>query len=155
MKIERFSLFLLRVYVGYLFWTAGWQKWKSDPPFTDGEALTRFLKKCLVDNPPGTIAAALIQSYYLPHVELLSWMVVIGELAVGVALMSGTATRLACVAGILMNLNFFVASNGSFTSFDNNAFFILIQFALLCFAAGRFLGLDYFLSKKFSNEYLW
>ena len=108
-----------------------------------------------MDNPPGTISAALIQSYFIPHAQMLAWMVVVGELCIGAALLSGTATRLACALGILMNLNFFLVTNGSMTTFDNNVFFILIQFSLLCSAAGRFLGIDYFLNKKFSNNYLW
>lgn len=148
-------MFLLRVYVGYLFLTSGWEKWTSTPPFTDGEALAHFLKGCLAKAESGSITAALIQSYYIPNAHVLAWMVVIGELAVGAALLSGTATRLACVMGICMNVNFLIASSGNFLTFDNNAFFILIQLALLFSAAGRFLGLDYFLNKKFSNNYLW
>ncbi len=155
MKLERVALLLLRLYVGYLFLTAGWQKWTADPSFTTGEALGTFLNKCLTDATPGTISAALIQSYYLPHVKLLAWFVVLGELGVGAALLTGTATRIACAAGIVMNSSFFLATNGSFASFDNNAFFILIQLVLLTTAAGRFFGVDYFLSKKFSNNYLW
>ncbi len=155
MKAERISLFLLRIYVGYLFLSAGWQKWSADPPFTDGLALLNFLKKCLADVPSGSITAALIHTYFMPYSHALSWMVVLGEIAVGSALLSGTATRLACVFGIIMNINFLIVTGGTFTTFDNNAFFILIQFALLCTAAGRFMGIDYLLSKKFPGSYLW
>lgn len=155
MNSDKIAMFLLRIYVGFLFLTAGWGKWTADPSFTGGEALTSFLKKCLSNLQPGTISAALVQSYYLPNVQTLSWLVVIGEIAVGAALLLGAGTRVACVAGIFMNVNFMVATHGGFLAFDNNAIFILIQFALLSTAAGRFLGLDYFLSKKFSNPILW
>lgn len=155
MKFERVALFLLRIYVGYLFFISGWQKWKAEPSFTDGVALTQFLKKCLADAPEGSIGSALIQSYYIPNVHILAWLIVIGEICVGAALLAGAATRFACVVGIFINFNIFMATNGSFMTFDNNAFFILIQFALLCSAAGRFMGVDYFLNKKFSNGYLW
>ncbi|OGH56291.1 MAG: hypothetical protein A3G34_06325 [Candidatus Lindowbacteria bacterium RIFCSPLOWO2_12_FULL_62_27] len=155
MKSERFAILLLRLYVGYLFLMAGWSKWTQTPPYTTGEDIAHFLNVKLAACEPNTIGSALIQGYYLPHSKLLAWMVVLGEMAVGAALLSGTATRLACVCGIFMNANFFIATSGSFLTFDNNAFFILIQLLLLCAAAGRFMGIDYFLSKKFSNAYLW
>lgn len=155
MKAERFALLLLRIYIGYLFLMAGWDKWSQQPPYTTGEDLVHFLNVKLAACEPNTVSSALIQRYYLPHAKLFSWLVVLGEMGVGAALLTGTATRLACVAGMFMNLNFFIATGGSFTTFDNNTFFILIQFALLCSAAGRFMGIDYFLSKKFSNSYLW
>lgn len=153
--LERMALLLLRLQVGYLFLTSGYQKWSAEPSFTNGEALLGFLKMCLMKHEPGTVSAAMIQSYFIPNVHLLSWLVVLGELGVGAALLSGTATRLACVAGILMNANFMAAQGGSFLDYDNNAFFILIQFVLMAGAAGRFMGVDYFLNKKIPNKYLW
>lgn len=155
MNAERFAMFLLRLYIGFLFLTAGWGKWSQEPSYTAGEDLAHFLKIKLAACEPNTVSAALIQSYYIPNAKLLSWLVVLGELGVGAALLAGAATRLACGIGIFMNLNFLLATSGSFLTFDNNAFFILIQFALLSAAAGRFMGVDYFLSKKFSNNYLW
>lgn len=155
MKFERIALLLLRLYIGYLFLTAGWDKWVADPSFTTGEALSAFLQKGLVESQPGSISAALIQSYFIPNAKALAWLVVVGELCVGAALLTGTATRIACVVGIFMNVNFLVVTHGTFQTFDNNIFFILIQLALLASAAGRFMGIDYFLSKKFSNNYLW
>lgn len=155
MKAEKFALLLLRLYIGYLFLSTGWDKWAQEPPYTTGEDLVHFLKMKLTEFEPNSLSRALIQSYYIPHAKLLSWLVVFGEIGVGAALISGTATRLACLLGIFMNMNFYIATNGSFTTFDNNAFFILIQLTLLASAAGRFMGIDYFLSKKFSNSYLW
>lgn len=153
MKFERIALLLLRLYIGYLFLTAGWDKWNDK--YTAGADLEHFLKNRMAASEPNTVSAAVIQRYYIPNTKILAWLVVLGEMGVGGALLLGAATRLACAVGIFMNVNFLLATNGSFLTFDNNVFFILVQFALLCSAAGRFIGIDYFLSKKFSNNYLW
>ncbi|MBI4180125.1 DoxX family protein [bacterium] len=151
----RISLLLLRLQVGYLFWTSGWQKWSAEPSFTDGVSLGHFLKKCLLEHEDGSVSAAMIQNYFIPHAELLAKLVVAGELAVGAALLAGCATRPACVIGIAMNVCFMLAQGGGFLTFDNNAFFILIQLALMAGAAGRFIGIDAVLTKKCPNKYLW
>ncbi|MDV6376607.1 hypothetical protein [Deinococcus arenicola] len=69
---------------------------------------------------------ALIEQVYLPHAAVLGWIVILGELLVGVGLLTATRTHLALLGGLFMNLNFVAA--GAPTP---NAFYIVMQLALL------------------------
>jgi uncharacterized membrane protein YphA (DoxX/SURF4 family) len=46
-----------------------------------------------------------LESVVLPHAGLFAWLVALGELAVGIALVAGFQTRIAAIAGALLMLS--------------------------------------------------
>jgi hypothetical protein len=74
----------------------------------------------------------------------------------GLALTTGTATRLAAFLGVAMVLNYMWAKGQLFwvpTSHDT--LFILVLLTLGAVGAGRVLGIDYFLAKKYPRSWIW
>jgi hypothetical protein len=67
----------------------------------------------------------------------------LGQLLVGLAILSGTLTSLALLGGMFMNLNFLLAGEP-----DPSAFYVVIQMLLLVSNAGAILGLDAWLSSR-------
>jgi len=101
----------------------------------------------------------LLSKYVATHVQLVSWLVIIGEMAVGGLLVFGLFTRLAALVGLVMNAGFLLATChlalnpdpslaavGCF-SLTGNAAFLAMECAVLASAPGRFLGLDAVLFK--------
>src|SRR6266568_3158009 len=98
---------LVRVYLGYEFLMAGWEKVSSPAWFGTGAgaALQGFVNGAVAKTTcaPGVAAAAchpdvqmwyasFLQSTVLPHLVLWSNAVVIGELAIGLGLIVGLCT---------------------------------------------------------------
>jgi len=102
---------VLRVVVGWQWLSSGWEKvtgsgWVGSGA---GTAVTEFLKAALKktggempDVQPWF--ARFIESVALPNAGLFSYLVTVGELAVGAALILGLLTGLAAFFGLLMNL---------------------------------------------------
>ena len=90
----------------------GLGKW-GDPAWTGanaGAALTGFVNgavaKTTGDHPDvNSTYAAFLQTSVLPHAAFWSWVVVLGEIAVGLGLIFGFLTGIAAFFGGLMNVN--------------------------------------------------
>lgn len=90
------------------------------------------------------------------HYMIFAWLVPIGELCVGVALVSGALTRFSAAVGLFMVLNFWFMKGATFWDPTNHdSLFIMILFALMFTGAGRVLGIDYFLARKHPRSVLW
>lgn len=90
------------------------------------------------------------------HYMIFAWLVPIGELCIGIALVLGAVTRFAAAVGLFMVLNFWFMKGATFWDPQNHdSLFILILFALMFAGAGRVLGIDYFLARKKPNLLLW
>jgi len=138
---------VVRIYVGYEWFTAGWAKvhessWVGAGA---GTAISGFLKGALAkaggDHP--SVAAWygwLIQHVFLPHAGLMSYMVSFGELLVGVALILGLLTGLSAFFGGFMNASYLLAGTVS----TNPILFILATWLVLAWRVAGYYGLDYF-----------
>lgn len=136
---------LIRLYVGYEWIMAGWEKFTS-PMWTGpqaGTALTGFLQGALQQV---TGAHPNVSGWYgwfianaaLPHVALFSYLVTYGELLVGIGLILGAFTGIAAFFGAFMNLNYLFAGTVSI-----NPFLLFIQlFLILAWRNAGWLGLD-------------
>ncbi len=112
----------VRLYVGYDFLIAGWHKFTT-PAWMDGSGsgIIGFWKGAL-----GTTA---------------SYVIVFGELAVGVGLILGAFVGLAAAGGLLMNFAFLLAGTTS-----TNPVLVMLGFLLiLAWKNSGYIGLDYFL----------
>ena len=83
----------------------------------------------------------------IPHAGLFAHLVMFGEIVVGGALLLGCATRLAAIGGVFLCLNFLLASGAPILSVEQPVVFILLLATVSVSAAGRVLGLDFFLKR--------
>jgi thiosulfate dehydrogenase [quinone] large subunit len=143
LKSEAAILLPLRLFIGIGWIRAGLEK-LIDPGWPAGFALAQFFHEQMAS---GTVVFPfyqhLLRDVFVPHALGLSWLIMIGQLLTGIAIMTGTFTNLALMAGLFMNLNFILA--GRVTP---SAFYIVIQIVLLVGNAGYVLGVDQFLAKR-------
>ncbi len=145
---------LARLYLGYEFFMAGWDKLQNPAWFGSGAgaALQGFVNGAVAKTAcaAGTPAAAchpdvqmwyasFLQATVLPHLVTWSNAVVLGELAIGLGLIVGLCTGAAAFFAFFMSLNFMLAGSVSVNP-------ILITLGISVFAARRvagYIGLDY------------
>ena len=141
---------IVRVYVGYDFLTAGWHKF-TDPTWMNGtgKGIIGFWTNAVaIPAPP---ARPLITfDWYRGFLQFLidtnsagwfSYVIVFGELAVGVGLIVGAFVGLAAAGGLLMNMAFMLAG----TTSVNPVLAILGVFLILAWKNAGYIGLDRYL----------
>jgi uncharacterized membrane protein YphA (DoxX/SURF4 family) len=107
-----------------------------------GDGLERMLTSALRDNSMPPPYRYFLEHVVLNHDQAFTALVIPGEIAVGVALVLGAATRLTAIAALFMNLNFFVM-NGAVTAgalFD--ALFVALEVVVILFASRQALSID-------------
>lgn len=156
--------FIVRVYLGYEWITAGYEKLINPAWFGSnaGAALNGFIngaiaKTACAANVPAAAChpdvqmwyASFLQSSVLPHVNAWSNAVVLGELAIGLGLILGLFTCTAAFFGFFMNWNFLLAGTVSV----NPIMLVLALGIMLAHRISGHWGLDYyvrpFLKRKF------
>jgi thiosulfate dehydrogenase (quinone) large subunit len=152
---QRAAIAVLRVATGIVFLTAGLEKFLA----TEAFSATGFLKFGTTGAPYlGTAADGVV--YNPTHdfwvslagnaslMPIVNWLVVAGEIAIGVALILGLFTRFAAVAGALMMALFFVAAwNFEHGIVNEQLMYGIVTGVLGVVAAGRYYGLDAVLEK--------
>jgi thiosulfate dehydrogenase [quinone] large subunit len=139
----------VRLYVGYDFVVAGWHKFTT-PAWMDGSGtgILGFWKGALGTTPAG--APVITFDWYRGFLQYLmdtnsagwfSYVIVFGELAVGVGLILGAFVGLAAAGGLLMNMAFMLAG----TTSTNPVLVILGFLLILAWKNAGYIGLDYFL----------
>ena len=151
-QIPLYLLAIPRILVGYHFLTVGWPK--VTPAFLTGERLARQLAETVAADPIG-IHRAFIESVVIPHVVFFSHLVAYGELAIGLSLVTGCLVRIASSFGAFHNLNIYltIAYAGGGAQLALNRLYIFLHLVFVVAAAGRSLGLDGLLRKRFPKEW--
>lgn len=146
-KISWFWL-LVRLYVGWQWLQAGWEKLQSSSwiGVTAGNALQGFIQGALGKSqgahPDVQIwYAYFLQHFILPHPQLWSHAVALGECAVGIGLVLGAFSGIAAFFGMFMNLNYLLAGTVSV----NPILFTLSVGLILAWKVAGYWGLDRFL----------
>lgn len=135
-KTYLINLIFIRVGVGYLFLSAGLQKLHGG--FVAPGNLAKFLSKSMA--PPWY--SAFIHNVVIPNETIFAYLVLFGEIAVGICLILGLFTRYASLAALLMNLNYFIASQGAPGGPQMNTILMACDVAIFLSGAGVALGLD-------------
>lgn len=112
--------FLVRLYLGYEWATAGWEK-ISDPTWFGahaGSSIRSFvqgaLSKTTGAHPDVQLwYATFLQHLVLAHPVVWSNLISLGEFAVGLGLIVGLFTATAAFFGFFMNLNYLLAGTVS------------------------------------------
>ena len=147
MKHSRVGLvvFALRVVVGALFlWEAFNQLRKG---WVGGDGLQRMIRSAIDGHavfPP--------MRYFLEHVVVeydgvFTILVLIGEIAVGVAIIAGLFTQLTAVVALSMNVNFLLL-NGATWGGLIDALWIVFEAVIIVFAARQRWSVDGLLRRR-------
>jgi thiosulfate dehydrogenase [quinone] large subunit len=136
-------LFPLRLFIGIGWVRASLEK-LIEAGWNDGSSLVAFFNQQVSGNHVYfPFYQALIRDIFAPHALSLSWVIMIGQVLVGVSVLAGFFTNFALICGLFMNFNFIFA--GEVTP---SAFYIVIQMALFIGNAGAIFGVDQFLSRR-------
>ncbi len=138
-KIAAAILTVLRLYLGYSWFTAGFHK------LTGGFDAAGFLKGAIanpVKGPDGAVVFGwyvdFLKHFALPNVDVFNFIVPWGETLIGLGLILGCLTTTAMFFGLVMNFSFFLAGTVSHNPRDIFLGFIILTAG---YNAGR-VGLD-------------
>lgn len=130
-------LFLIRLYLGYQWLTAGWAKLMSG--FDANGYLQGAVANASGDHP-AVLGwwATFLEGFAIPNVGLFNVLIPWGELLVGLGLLLGTFTTLAALMGIIMNFAFLFSG----TTSTNPVMVILGMLVLIAGYNAAKIGLD-------------
>ncbi len=80
-----------------------------------------------------------------PHPKTMTWVVLASELALGIGLVAGFLTPVACVAGILLNLLYFLLMIHDWAEQGQNLMMILAAVVVLGAHGGQVWSVDHLL----------
>ncbi len=136
--VKHWPIVVLRVYTGLFFAWNGFGK-ISRGNFADG--MEGFLNAQLANS--FTFYRPFIESVVLPNKAMFAAMVAWGELAVGLAMIVGLATRYAAAVGAFLVLNFWFAKGAPvFAGTNHDVVWFVIFVVLGMVPAGKIAGLD-------------
>ncbi|AAM72421.1 MAG TPA: DoxX family protein [Chlorobaculum sp.] len=92
--------------------------------------------------------ASYLEHFALPLVMPIAWIVTIGELAIGIALLFGVTTRINAAFGLFMLLNFAAGGYYNLTIPP----LVAISILLIVLPTGHWLGLDRSLNRKYPES---
>lgn len=131
-------LAVIRIYLGYSWFTSGWGK-ITGGGFDASGFIQGAIAQSSGENP--TVQswwAIFLENIVLPDAGIFSFLVMWGELLVGIGLILGIFTTFAALMGIVMNFSFLFSGTVS----TNPQMILLTVFILVAGAnAGKF-GLD-------------
>ncbi len=134
-------LSVIRIYVGYYLFFQGIGKFQRD--FPKGDWIGRQIGDITsVELYPWY--KTFLRSYVVPHSELFGYLVMIGEIAVGVCLLLGLFTRLSAFVGLVMLVNYYLGpgmARGGYMLAHQQIYIVALAIFLLA-GPGRTLGLD-------------
>ena len=143
----------LRIYLGVIFALAVYPKLAVWSTFAD--RLTGFLTNVALPNAQAPYRG-FVTSVVLPHVGAFAHLVIVGETCVAIALITGTATRLAAVVAIFLLTNYMLAKGlWWWNPSSNDAAFSAIALVLALTGAGRTFGVDALLAKRWPKTLIW
>jgi thiosulfate dehydrogenase (quinone) large subunit len=150
--------FVIRLYVGWQWLTAGWHKvhgptsigWMhagvvNGKPVHVGDALLGFWRHAIAPSQGGTpqVGYAWYRDFlqFLVNHQVEHWFVyviAVGEVLIGLSLLLGAFTAVAAGCGALMNFNYLLAGSASI----NPVLLVAELFLLLAWRSAGYIGLD-------------
>ena len=155
---SRAGLFWLpvRLFVGFSWLDAGWHK-ITDPEWTTGGAALRvYWERAAAIPEQGR--PPITYEWYRSFIQMLldggherwfSWVVMLGELAIGIGLILGALTGLAAFFGAFMNMSFLLAGSAS----TNPIMFTLAVGLMLAWKVAGYYGLDRYLLPRLGTPW--
>jgi thiosulfate dehydrogenase [quinone] large subunit len=155
---SRAGLFWLpiRLFVGFAWVEAGWHKF-TDPEWTQGGAALRSYWERAASIPEEG-RPPITYEWYRDFINLLlngshewwfAWVVTLGELAIGLALILGVLTGIAAFFGAFMNMSFMLAGSAS----TNPVMFALAVGLMLAWKVAGYYGIDRYLLPRLGTPW--
>ncbi|UCF40533.1 MAG: DoxX family protein [Gemmatimonadota bacterium] len=152
--VQRVLLVVLRVYLGTVVLVAGWGKLSGEGEFAS--RLVGMAERNIANGSTHGFYQGFLEGVVVPNAGLFAALVIMGEVLGGLALITGTATRLAAGGTAFMMLNFmFLKGRWFWMGSSNDAAFFFIALIVMLGAAGRAFGVDYYLAKRWPAVKLW
>ena len=138
----------IRLFVGFSWLEAGWGKFSGSGWLDGGTALQGFWTAAVAIPEKGHPPIAY--EWYRDFINLLlqnhaytwfAWLIVFGELLVGLGLLFGALTGFAAFFGALMNMSFLLAGSAS----SNPVLFTMAIGLILGWKVAGYIGLDRYL----------
>lgn len=135
---------IIRLYVGYVWLSSGIGKVGNDAWIGEnaGAAIQGFVGGAIEKSAAGPDVsgwyATFLEQIVLPNATVFSYLVVFGEIAVGLGLILGLLTGIAAFFGSIMNVAFLFAGTLS----ANPLLFILATWLVLAWKVAGWYGLD-------------
>jgi thiosulfate dehydrogenase [quinone] large subunit len=148
--LARSALVLLRLQLGVALLVAGTPKVRD--VFTPH--LIEFLQNVALERGH-PFYQEFVRNVVIPNAGVFAALVGWGEVLAGAALVLGVATRFAAAAVFLLMVNYLFAKGAWFWMPSNDAAYAAISLALMIGAAGRTLGVDEFLAKRWPSSPFW
>ena len=132
---------IIRIYIGYLWLTSGIEKLNG---FSAQKFIENGIKNPVV-GPDGQPVygwyTEILKAFVMPNINLFDFLVVWGEILIGLGLILGAFATTAVFFALLMNFSYLLAGTISV-----NPQYIFLEFIILIagFNASK-LGLDYFI----------
>ena len=146
-------LALLRILVGVLFLLVAWPKVSGR--FLAGRALQQQLLNGIQKDPLAW-HRAFIGGFVVPHAHWFSYLSAFGEISIGISLLVGCLVRISSLFGAFYNFNilFSVAYAAGGGTVNYNRVLILMHLIFVSSSAGRALGMDALLKRRFPRSWL-
>jgi len=133
----------VRLYLGYMWFEAGWHKFVDPRWMGSGEALLDYWNRGLKMTPKPVISYDWYRSFieYLVSAEAHTWfakIIIFGELAIATALVLGAFVGIAAFFGGMMNWSFIMAGSAS----TNGMLFAMATWLVLAWRNAGWIGLD-------------
>src|SRR5437764_12692621 len=106
-----------------------------------GDGLARMLRSALRDNALAPPYRYFLEHVVLPHADFFTVIVIIGEIAVGMALVLGLATRLTAIVALSMNIAFLLMNSVTFGGLID-AVVVVLEVVLIVFAGRQAWSVD-------------
>ena len=156
---SRAGLFWLpvRLFLGFSWLESGWGK-ITDPAWTQGGAALRGYWERAASIPEAPARPPITFEWYRDFINTLlagghetwfSWLIMFGELAVGIGLLLGILTGVAAFFGALMNMSFLLAGSAS----TNPIMFTLAIGLILAWKVAGYYGLDRYLLPRLGTPW--
>ena len=142
MKLGSISLVLLRLAISYIWLTAGISK-LINPQFINNFSATL---EGFAKGSPYSFYSDILNQYVIPHSYIFAQLTIWGETLTGIAFLLGFPMIIATLAGIFMNINYYLVATSPPSQFIN-ILLIFSQFAAYANGAGSIWGLSAKLKK--------
>jgi thiosulfate dehydrogenase (quinone) large subunit len=132
-------LAVLRIGVG-LWWLESWRHKDKAAWFERGAGIAWAAS--VAEKHRWAFVRRAFAATVAPRPRLMSYLVVFGELAIGLGLVAGFLTPVAAAAGLLLNVSYFVLMIHDWAEQGQNSMMALIEIAVLGGAAGTVWSVD-------------
>lgn len=156
MKLQNIQIFLLRLALGALFLHLGMGK-LNEGWIRSSSSLMEDLQN--FQKTATGLHLRYLAEFAIPYAGAWSKFIALGEAALGISLLSGLLVRFSSALGIIMVLNLNAGAGNLFTwNFFWSPWAAMILSGLLAMmlsGAGRWFGIDQFLSKSKPRSIFW